>query len=75
MDRIRAIDVYERLRFHFIDTYIRFDKYGNRKGVSLTQSKFVVVVSAFLKVFGTLPTFEEQKESRKRMYNKQNSLS
>ena len=72
MDRTQAIDVYERLRHHFIDTYITFDKSGNRKGVSLAQSKFDVVVSAFLKVFGTLPTFEEQKESKKQMFNKQN---
>lgn len=74
MERARAIETYERLRYHFIDTYIKFDKYGIKHGVGMAQSKFDIVVNAFLKVFGTLPTLEEQKENRKRMFNQQNSI-
>lgn len=72
MYRIRAIETYERLRYHFIDTYIRFDKCGNSHGVEEAQARFDTVVKAFRNVFGNLPTLEEQKENRKRMYNKQN---
>ncbi len=72
MERVRAIETYERLRYHFIDTYIKFDKYGNTHGERMAQSKFDTVVKAFRNVFGNLPTLEEQKENRKRMYNKQN---
>lgn len=70
MDRIKAIETYERLRYHFINTYIRHDRCGNSHNVSKAQSKFDIVVKAFINVFGTLPTFKEQKDYKMKTLNK-----